>query len=111
MTHRHLVQILLPLADNDGHRIPAARFEAVRATLVERYGGLTAYSRAPARGLWKDEDAGAAPPADTVRDEIVVYEVMAETLDAAWWRGYREQLARDFGQKELVVRAQEIRLL
>ena len=100
----HLVQILLPLATSDGDRLPHALFGAVRQELVDRFGGLTAYTRAPAKGLW--EDGGGVE-----RDDIVVYEVMVEQLDRAWWAGYREDLASRFGQKEMVLRAQAIELL
>ena len=100
----HLVQILLPVYGNDGARLPQALFAAVREELVGRFGGLTAYSRAPASGLW--DDGGRVE-----HDDIVVYEVMAPELDRSWWAGYREDLAGRFGQKELVVRAQAVELL
>ena len=95
----HLVQLLLPLYGQDGERLGQALFSSVRQELVGRFGGLTAYSRAPAKGLWAD--GGGVD-----HDEIVVYEVMVETLDRAWWSGYRADLAKRFRQKELVVRAQ-----
>lgn len=101
----HLIQLLLPLYDNDGVRQPDDLFRRVRTELTERFGGLTAYSRAPAHGAWQD-DSG-----HTNHDEIVVYEVMVDTIDHAWWNAYREQLERAFRQRELVVRAQEITLL
>ncbi len=101
----HLVQILLPLADNAGAPFPPGHFAAVRDELVQRFGGLTAYTRSPARGLWQ-ADEGA-----TVHDDVVVYEVMDDALDAAWWAGYRQSLERRFAQEAIVVRAQEIRLL
>jgi hypothetical protein len=95
----HLVQILLPTHDNEGNAFGAELFKAVQDELTERFGGLTAYSRSPAEGLWQDE--GAA----TTRDDIVVVEVMAAELDAEWWRGYRAELERRFRQKEMIVRA------
>lgn len=100
----HLVQILLPLYTHAGERVAQTVFAAVRQELVDRFGGLTAYSRAPARGLW--DDAGSVE-----HDDLVVYEVMAAELDRSWWAAYREELAARFGQKELVVRAQPIELL
>ena len=100
----HLVQILLPLYGADGARLPQALFDEVRTELVERFGGLTAYSRAPARGLW-DDGAGVE------HDDIVVYEVMADDLDRAWWAGYRGALTQRFRQQELVVRAHPIETL
>jgi hypothetical protein len=102
---RHLVQILLPLYDNDGAPLPHALFAQVRAELVERFGGLTAYNRAPAKGLWKEDAEHVA------RDDIVVYEVMDAHLDRRWWAAYRQGLAARLRQQELVVRAQAIELL
>jgi hypothetical protein len=97
----HLVQILLPLFDPDGARIPRETFDDVGRQMTERFGGLTAYTRAPAAGLWKDGG-------ETQRDDIVVFEVMVEALDPEWWTAYRRELERRFRQEELVVRAQEI---
>jgi hypothetical protein len=95
----HLVQILLPLLDNEGRQQPDDLFRRVRTTLTDRFGGLTTYSRAPARGLWQD-GSGA-----TSADEIVVYEVMVDTVDREWWAAYREELERAFRQKSVVLRA------
>lgn len=100
----HLVQLLLPLFEPDGREVPRERFAAVRQTLVERFGGLTAYSRAPARGLWDDGE-------QVVRDDVVVYEVMVESLDRAWWREYRDALCRDWGQQEMLLRAHPVERL
>jgi hypothetical protein len=47
----------------------------------------------------------------TVHDEIVVFEVMTNTLDASWWGSYRLHLEREFRQDEIVVRASSITLL
>jgi hypothetical protein len=96
----HLVQLLLPLADNAGHRFPPSHYAAVRDELARRFGGVTAYSRVPAEGVWEEGEGGRA------RDDIVVYEVMVDALDRAWWAGYRADLERRFAQDELVVRAQ-----
>ena len=101
----HLIQLLLPLYDNAGQPFPPGLYETVRKELVARFGGLTTYSRAPAKGMWKEGG-------DSVRkDDIVVYEVMADAVDRAWWSTYRKQLERDFQQDELVIRAQVVELL
>ena len=100
----HLVQILLPLFDNEGARQPEAEFVRVRRELTERFGGLTAYSRAPAEGLWAEQGR-------TARDDIVVLEVMADQLDRAWWQSYPRDLEPAFRQEAIVVRAQELDLL
>jgi hypothetical protein len=94
----HLIQILLPLYDNEGRAFGRERFDAVRNELAERFGGVTAFRRAPAEGVWK-EGGG------TSRDEIVIFEVMAERLERDWWAGYRAELELRFAQDEIVVRA------
>lgn len=95
----HLVQILLPLSDNDGRPFVRAEYEEVRRALTERFGGVTAYVRAPAEGHWKEDERS------TASDEIVIYEVMVQGLDRGWWADYRERLREQFRQEELVVRA------
>ncbi len=100
-----LVQILLPLFDNDGNRFEHDRYQAVRKHLIEQFGGLTAYTQAPATGLWEtDENA-------VIRDDIVVYEVMTDALDRNWWVSYRKELELRFQQESLVVRATQVDIL
>ncbi|HEX9078169.1 MAG TPA: hypothetical protein VF795_01195 [Desulfuromonadaceae bacterium] len=101
----HLVQILLPLYDNGGHPFPHREYIRVRDELTERFGGITAYIRSPAEGIWKET------PSTTVRDDIVIYEVMTEQLDRHWWQGYRGDLALRFRQDLLIVRVSQVELL
>lgn len=100
-TRLHLVRIILPLYDNEGRAFPRADFDRVRDELTERFGGVTAFRRAPAEGAWKDDDDGGG----VTRDQVVVYEVMTERLERDWWADYRERLARHFRQDELLVTA------
>src|SRR5688572_20617953 len=100
----HLVQLLLPLNNNAGKPLARELFVEVRNELVERFGGMTGYTRAPVRGLWQDND-------QTVHDDLIIYEVMVEPLDIGWWRQYRARLERRFEQSELVVRAHEIQVV
>jgi hypothetical protein len=95
----YLVQILLPLYTNNRQLFPDEAYESVRETLTEQYGGVTAYQRSPALGHWKQTDLSI------IRDDIVVFEVMLEELDRAWWSNYREQLRQSFEQDKLIVRA------
>ena len=101
----HLVQLLLPLRDNDGNAFGRAEFDAVRNELAERFGGATLYARAPAEGLWKDGGG------EVDRDDVLIAEVMADHLDHEWWRLYRADLEHRFRQEKLVVRALECGLL
>ena len=101
----HLVQILLPLYDDRGAPFPGEAYRAVARELTERFGGVTAYTRAPAEGRWKD---GAERE---THDEIVVLEVMVQALDERWWAAYRKQLEDAFRQDAIVVRALAMRQL
>jgi hypothetical protein len=94
----HLVQLLLPLYDNEGQPFGKPMFDRVRDELTEAFGGVTAYRRSPAEGAWKEEGG-------VNRDAVVIYEVMAEAPDRAWWKRYGEALARRFHQEEMMIRA------
>jgi len=94
-----LVEFFLPVFDNGGARFSKEEFDGVRRELTERFGGVTAFTRSPAKGLWAD-DTGLVR-----RDDLVSFEIMTETLDRAWWRSYREQLGERFRQHEIVMRA------
>ena len=96
----YIVQFLLPLRDNARHPFARTDFEKVRAELTERFGGVTAFLQSPALGVWKEGEQG-----ETTRDEMVLYEVMVESLDRGWWSGYREELERRFRQERVMVRA------
>ncbi|WAJ29466.1 hypothetical protein [Antarcticirhabdus aurantiaca] len=97
----HLVQILLPTADNDGLPFLTERFETLRSELTDRFGGVTVFAQGPAEGFWKGDDG-------TDRDQIVIFEVMAEEVDGGWWSALRERLEREFRQDEIVIRVQVI---
>jgi hypothetical protein len=101
----YLIQLLLPLYDNDGHDLPKALFGEVRDELMEKFSGLTVFSQAPVKGLWQEDGS------HTVHDELVIYEVMTDSLDQPWWQHYRASLETRFRQEEVVVRAQTISLL
>jgi hypothetical protein len=95
----HVIEILLPLRDNEGTPFPRAALDRVRHELTEQFGGVTAHLRAPAAGAWKDGDG------DVARDDVVIVEVMAEDLDRGWWADYRRDLEARFRQDEILIRA------
>ena len=102
----HLVQILLPLRDNEGRPFPRADFDHVTRELTDRFGGVTAYLRSPATGAWRADDEE-----EVAHDDVAIIEVMDDALDRPWWIGYRHDLERRFRQDEVVVRATAIERL
>jgi len=100
----HLIQILLPTFDNEGNPFPHDIYRAIGDELVARFSGLTAYTRAPAEGVWTSGN-------QTARDEIVVFEVMVPQLDENWWSQYRRELEGRLRQESVVIRTHAIRLL
>ena len=96
-----LIQVLLP----SSHASKASILSATHRELVERFEGLTAYVRSPAKGFW------TAPSGAVERDDVVMVEVVADTFDRRWWREYAARLADRFGQDEIHVRAMPIEVL
>ena len=99
-----LIQLLLPttvVARADGV-VPLTQ---TRRELAERFNGLTAYLRSPAKGWW------TAPDGHTEQDDVVMVEVVAETFDRAWWRTYAATLAVRFEQERIHVRAIRVVML
>jgi hypothetical protein len=101
----HLVQLLLPLYDNDKRPFAQAMLDRVSDELAEKFGGVTAFRRSPAEGVW-EEGRGRVS-----RDEVVILEVMMERIDRAWWADYRRELERRFRQERILIRATEAELL
>ena len=93
----HLIRLLLPLHDNYKQAFPQSHFSRVREDLTSRFGGVTAFVRSPAVGLWKENSH------DINREEIVMFEVLADQLDKEWWASYRKELEEKFRQEELLI--------
>ena len=72
--------------------------------MATRFGGLTAYSLAPAQGVWSHYGARH-------QDDIIVVEVMTEALDRGWWQGFRRRLEVMLRQEAIVIRTQMIDLV
>lgn len=99
-----LIQVLLPTngaAAADG-RTPLAQ---TRAELADRFRGLTAYVRSPAKGLW------TAPDGHTEQDDVIMVEVVTDSFDRNWWGEYAALLAARFGQESIHVRALPVDML
>jgi hypothetical protein len=100
----YLVQLLLP-ASRQPDRAADEHVARTRAELVEAFGGLTAYQRAPARGTWR------SPEGDVEQDDVVMVEVVTPVFDRDWWRRYTAQLRSRFGQQAIHARAMTVELL
>jgi hypothetical protein len=100
----HLVQLLIPLYDNEKRPFHQRELDGVRLELAENFGGVTSYRRSPAEGIWKEDG-------EVSRDEIIIFEVMIKNLDRAWWAKYRADLEERFRQEVLVIRSTEIEQL
>jgi len=70
---------------------------SLREELAARFGGVTAFSRTPAEGVWSDHGR-------KIRDEIILVEVMVEAVDQAWWHQFRTELEQKLRQQSIVVR-------
>lgn len=99
MSQKYLVQILLPLSGLAG---PA--LAKVSEELTDRFGGVTAYTRTPATGLWKTSG-------DTDRDTVVMIEVVVDHFDRRWWVAYRKSLEQRFSQELIHTRAMAVELI
>ena len=99
-----LIQLLLPATGAAGAD-DLAPLAATRTEFAERFDGLTAYLRSPAKGLW------TAPDGHTEQDDVVMVEVVTETFDREWWRAYAVTLAGRFHQESIHVRALPVELL
>jgi hypothetical protein len=94
-----LIQILLPLYSKTGRRLPRALLHRTAESFAQEYGGITAYMRAPARGLWLKGKRTID------RDDVVIFEIMLKTVNRAAWARRRRVLERAFQQDKIVIRA------
>jgi hypothetical protein len=99
-----LIQLLLPTTGTTTADSVAPLAQTGRE-LAERFKGLTAYLRSPARGWWTAADGR------TEQDDVVMVEVVTDAFDKAWWRTYAATLAQRFGQESIHVRAVPVDML
>lgn len=102
--HGCCVEIFVPLFRGDGQPVENNYLADLERQLTERFGGVTAFTRAPARGRWSDGGR-------VETDEVVIYEVMVETLDRPWWAELRQRLERELDQQKVLIRSHAIERL
>jgi hypothetical protein len=93
----HLIQLFIPAAPQSTIKVEDV-IAKVQREMTERHGGATAYLNSPAKGLWSNGEGAE-------EEDVIVVEVMVDTLDRAWWRRYRRNLEQLLRQDELLVRA------
>ena len=91
-----LIQILIPLTDNEGKKFSSEKFSSVKDILMKKFGGLTVFSQAPAVGLWEKTKK------EVLRDQIVVFEIMTKKKKYNWWKDFRKWLEKEFEQDLLL---------
>jgi hypothetical protein len=101
----NLVELFIPLQNNDGVPFPLAHYASIEKELSERFGGVTSYPRTPATGLWEAANSASQ------RDELLIYEVMTPEIDRAWWAAFRAKLEKVLRQERIVIRTQEVEML
>jgi hypothetical protein len=95
----YLVQLLLPVRDNNGRVFSDATWESLKTKLVEKFGGVTAFQRTPAEGIW-------APASERrAAEDVFMVEVMTQALDEAWWASLQAELEHALAQEHVVIRA------
>jgi hypothetical protein len=95
----YLIQILLPVYDRGGKRLPRTLFKRTERELAQEFGGVTAYVHTPAEGLWRRRTGHLE------RDDVVVFEVMVRGCNRGRWARYRRQLEAEYRQDVIVIRS------
>jgi len=99
-----LVELFLPIDRGDGTEVAVDDLVRILVELTNRFGGATAFTRAPAAGLWQQGRS-------IEHDRIVIMEVMIESLDREWWAQYRRSLELEFRQERILIRATKCTVL
>jgi len=94
----YVVELFLPA----GGAATDVELTKLRVLLTEKFGGVTAFARAPAQGAWRTPGTGRVE-----QDNIIIVEVMTETLDREWWAKLKAELERDLKQKQILIREHE----
>lgn len=97
-----LIEIFLPVYDDNGIELPSPLYARTCDELVARFGGVTAHARSPASALRFSSEGEA------LHDDVIVYEVIAEHVERRWWSEYRKTLQDRFAHRALMVRNNEM---
>lgn len=98
------IEIYLPTNNGHGTPFPEPVFTDIETALTEKFGGVTAYKRAPAQGRWKSGGS-------TDTDEIAIFEVITDAIDKGWWTAFRHKLEEQLDQEKILITARDIDIL
>lgn len=96
-----LIQLLLPA----GTATVRQDLLQTQHELAERFSGVTAYLRSPAKGLWTAQDGTLEP------DDVIMVEVVTERFEREWWQAYAATLRDRFHQESMHIRAMTVEML
>jgi len=99
------IEVFIPLYDKEGNRFSDHLYQSVSKQLIKDFGGITAYIRSPAVGIWENSDG------IQIKDDHVIYEIMVSEIDHSYWKQFKKKLELQFAQKELIIRQSEIGLI
>jgi inorganic pyrophosphatase len=100
-----LIQLFLPIENEAGKPFPDKYFSAVKQQLTSKFDGLSIYENAPVSGRWKDDKA------ETIKDRLLIFEVMADELEIPYWEKYKQDLQKQFKQESIVIRCLHMNLI
>lgn len=94
----HEYDLYVPLCPDKGGRVSTAKLNRLKKLLIKRFGGLTQFSQKQ-HGFWR---VGKV----TFRDDIVIWRALSGEpgpTTQKFWDAVKAELARDWGQKEVLV--------
>jgi hypothetical protein len=97
--------LFIPLCHNDGRPIEAEKLEQLRDTLLDHFGGLTAFPQ-PNKGFWR---IGST----TYRDEIIIYRALASDGEGSrrFLRQLKQRLEKELEQDEILILQRDVETL
>jgi hypothetical protein len=100
---KYRFEVLIPLADNEGHAFPWSKIERVSHALLERFEGCRSQPLAPFLGMWRHRGT-------VYREGLLLFTVDAPRSDESleWMTQYKKRLKRLFNQIEIYVAVTEL---
>lgn len=102
-TAKYRFELLVPTAYNDGRPVEAPKIQAVRETLIARFGGCRVQPAAPYQGWWVHQD-------HTYEDWLMLFTVEGDRTEANlhWFESYKHQMLAVLEQEEIYLAVTEV---